>query len=113
VIWSGLAAASGYTLLCMLSIAAIAFTLGLLLPRGGEALAAAVAFIVAAAILNTQSALHAVAVVLPVHYWQNWVALFEPGGATGLGTGSLVQVATVVLCTTVSLTVLHRRDPAA
>ncbi|GIH19516.1 ABC transporter permease [Rugosimonospora africana] len=106
-------AASGYTLLCMLSIAAIAFTLGVLLPRGAEALAAAVAFVVAASILNGQSALHAVAVALPVHYWQNWVGLFEPGPAGGLGTGALVQLATVALCTAVSLAVLHRRDPAA
>ena len=106
-------AASGYTLLCMLSIAAITFTLGLLLPRGAEALGAAIAFVVAASILNGQSALHAVAVVLPVHYWQNWAGLFEPQGAKGLGTGSVVQIATVVLCTAVSLVVLRRRDPAA
>jgi ABC-type transport system involved in multi-copper enzyme maturation permease subunit len=106
-------AASGYTLLCMLSMAAIAFALGLLLPRGAEAVAAAVAFVVAASILNGQSALHAVAVVLPVHYWQNWVGLFEPDGATGLGTGILVQIATVVLCAAACLAVLRRRDPAA
>jgi len=30
--------AAGYTVLCMLAMAAIAFTLGLLLPRGAEAL---------------------------------------------------------------------------
>jgi ABC-type transport system involved in multi-copper enzyme maturation permease subunit len=106
-------AASGYTLLCMLSIAAIAFTLGLLLPRGAEALGASVAFIVAASILNGQSALHAVAVALPVHYWQDWVGLFEPGAATGLATGALVQVATVALCAVACLVVLRRRDPAA
>jgi ABC-type transport system involved in multi-copper enzyme maturation permease subunit len=106
-------AASGYSLLCMLSMAAIAFTLGLLLPRGAEALAAAVAFVVAASILNGQPALHAVAVALPVHYWQNWVGLFEPDRATGLGTGALVQVATVLLCAATCLAVLRRRDPAA
>ncbi|HEV7710113.1 MAG TPA: ABC transporter permease subunit [Asanoa sp.] len=106
-------AASGYTLLCMLAMAAIAFTLGLLLPRGAEAVAAAVGFVVAASILNGQSALHAVAVVLPVHYWQNWVGLFEPGGATGIGTGILVQLSTVTLCGAVCLLVLRRRDPAA
>ncbi len=106
-------AASGYTLLCMLSVAAIAFTLGLLLPRGAEALAASVAFIVAASILNGQSALRAVAVALPVHYWQNWVGLFEPDAATGLATGSLVQVATVAVCAAACLVVLRRRDPAA
>jgi ABC-type transport system involved in multi-copper enzyme maturation permease subunit len=106
-------AASGYTLLCMLSIAAIAFTLGLLLPRGAEALAASVAFIVAASILNGQSALHAVAVILPVHYWQNWVGLFVPGAAAGLAIGTLVQVATVAVCAAACLVVLRRRDPAA
>jgi ABC-type transport system involved in multi-copper enzyme maturation permease subunit len=106
-------AACGYTLLCMLSMAAIAFTLGLLLPRGAEAVAAAVAFVVAASILNGQPALHAVAVVLPVHYWQNWVALFEPDQATSIGTGILVQVATVALCAALCLAVLRRRDPAA
>ncbi|GAA5194055.1 hypothetical protein GCM10023322_57510 [Rugosimonospora acidiphila] len=105
--------ASGYTLLCMLSMAAIAFTLGLLLPHGAEALAAAVAFVVAASILNGQPALHALAVVLPVHYWQNWVGLFDPDGTANLTTGVLVQVATVVLCTAVSLAVARRRDPAA
>jgi ABC-type transport system involved in multi-copper enzyme maturation permease subunit len=106
-------AASGYTLACMLGMAAIAFTLGLLLPRGAEALAAAIAFVVAASILNGQPALHAVAVILPVHYWQNWVGLFEPNGASGLGVGILVQVATMVLCTASCLAVLRRRDPAA
>ena len=65
-------------LLCMLSIAAIAFALGLLLPRGAEALGAAIAFVVVASILNGQSALHAVAVVLPVHYWQNWPPCSPP-----------------------------------
>lgn len=106
-------AASGYTLLCMLSMAAIAFTLGLLLPRGAEAVATAVAFVVAASILNGQSALQTVAIVLPVHYWQNWVGLFEADRATRLGTGILVQVATVVLCVAVCLAGLRRRDPAA
>ncbi|MFJ9619442.1 ABC transporter permease [Streptomyces noursei] len=42
--------ATGYSLLCMLSIATIAFTLGLLLPRGVEALGAAVAFVIAASL---------------------------------------------------------------
>ncbi|GIF47276.1 ABC-2 type transport system permease protein [Asanoa ferruginea] len=106
-------AASGYTLLCMLSMAAIAFTLGLLLPRGAEAVAAAVAFVVAASILNGQPALHAVAVILPVHYWQNWVGLLESDHATGMGTGIVVQIATVAVCATACLLVLRRRDPAA
>ena len=106
-------AASGYTLLCMLSIAAIAFALGLLLPRGPEALGAAIAFVVAASILNAQSALHTVAVILPVHYWQNWTALFDPHGAAHLGTGTVAQIATIVVATGVASLVLARRDPAA
>src|SRR5689334_11235564 len=68
--------AVGYALLCLLAMAAIALTLGLLLPRGAEALAASVGFVVVASILNGQSGLHAVTVALPVHYWQNWVGLF-------------------------------------
>jgi hypothetical protein len=81
----------------------IAFALGLLLPRGAEALAAAVALVVAASILNGQSALHAVAVILPTHYWQNWVNVYDPGAATHFGVGIFVQVATVVVCTAVCL----------
>jgi ABC-2 type transport system permease protein len=107
------AQASGYVLMCMLSIAAIAFTLGLLLPRGAEAVAAAIAFVIAASILNAQTALHAIAVILPVHYWQSWTGLFEPGGAHGLGTGALVQLVTVAICAASSMTILRRRDPAA
>jgi len=38
-------AATGYTLLCLLAMAAIALVLGLLLPRGAEALAVAIAFV--------------------------------------------------------------------
>src|SRR4051812_8466485 len=81
-------AAIGYTLLCMLAMAAIAFTLGLLLPRGAEALACAVGFVVLASIINGQHALHAVAAVLPVRYWQNWVGLFDPAGADDLALGA-------------------------
>jgi len=105
-------AASGYTLLCMLAMAAIAFTLGLLLPRGAEALAAAVAFVVAASILNGQPAMHPIAVVLPVHYWQDWLGLFESHGR-GLSTGAAIQIATIALCTAICAAVLQRRDPAA
>lgn len=106
-------AASGYTVLCMLSIAAIAFALGLLLPRGAEALGAAIAFVVAASILNAQSALHTIAVILPVHYWQNWTALFDPRGTANLGTGVVSEIATIVVATGVAVLVLLRRDPAA
>jgi ABC-2 type transport system permease protein len=105
--------AAGYTLLCMLAMAAIAFTLGLLLPRGAEALAVAIAFVVIASILNGQGALHAIAVVLPVHYWQNWVGVFDPAGATGMGLGTVVQLATIALCVAGSWVILRFRDPAA
>jgi ABC-type transport system involved in multi-copper enzyme maturation permease subunit len=105
--------AAGYTSLCMLAMAAIAFTLGLALPRGAEALAVAIAFVVVASIVNGQGALHALAVVLPVHYWQDWVGLFDPAGATGMGVGTLVQVATIVFCVAVCSIILRRRDPAA
>jgi ABC-2 type transport system permease protein len=107
------AEAIGYTLLCMLAMAAIAFALGVVLPRGVEALGAAIAFVVCASIVNAQSSLHAVAVVLPVHYWQAWTALFDPGGRPGLVVGALVQVATIAVCAGVSLAVLRHRDPAA
>ncbi|MDL4816607.1 ABC transporter permease subunit [Actinomadura opuntiae] len=105
--------ASGYTLLCMLSIGFIAFALGLWLPRGAEALGAAVAFVVVASILNGQSALRSVQVVLPVHYWQDWTHLFDAHGTAHLGTGVACQVATIALAAGASAVVLLRRDPAA
>jgi ABC-2 type transport system permease protein len=73
----------------------------------------AIAFVVIASILNGQDALHAIAVVLPVHYWQNWVGLFDPAGATGMGLGAAVQLATVALCVAACWMILRRRDPAA
>ena len=106
-------AATGYELLCLLAMAAIALALGLLLPRGAEALAAAVAFVVVASILNGQAAPHAVAVALPVHYWQNWVGLFDPAGASGLGLGAAVQLLWIAGCVAASWLILRRRDPAA
>ncbi len=105
--------AVGYLLLCMFAMAAVAFTLGLLLPRGAEALAAAIGFVVVASVLNGQSGLHGLAVVLPVHYWQNWVGLFDPAGATGLGVGTAVQLAWTAGCVAASWLILRRRDPAA
>ncbi|MFC5183583.1 ABC transporter permease [Actinomadura harenae] len=105
--------ATGYTLLCMLSIATIAFAFGLLLPRGAEALGASLAFVVIATILNQQSSLHRLAAVLPVHYWQSWTALFSPSGTAPLATGALCQLITIALATTLAFAVLHRRDPAA
>jgi ABC-type transport system involved in multi-copper enzyme maturation permease subunit len=106
-------AAVGYTLICMSAMAAIAFTLGLLLPRGAEALAVSIGFVVVASILNGQSALHRVSVALPVHYWQNWVGLFDPAGADALGRGMLVQLAWIAGCAAASWLILRRRDPAA
>lgn len=106
-------AASGYTYLCMLSIAAIALALGLLLPRGAEALGAAVAFVVVASILNAQSALHTVTVILPVHYWQDWTGLFDAAGGAHLGIGAVAQITTIALATGIAVLVLMRRDPAA
>ncbi|QLQ36556.1 ABC transporter permease subunit [Micromonospora robiginosa] len=106
-------AATGYTLLCMLAMAAIAFTLGLVLPRGAEALAVAVGFVVLASIINGQPALPAVAAVLPVHYWQDWVGLFDPAGVTDLALGVVVQLAAIVVCTVTGWLVLRHRDPAA
>ncbi|MFB7507551.1 ABC transporter permease [Streptomyces broussonetiae] len=105
--------ATGYCLLCMLSIATIAFTLGLLLPRGVEALGAAVAFVIAASLFNGSHTLHPVQLVLPMHYWQDWTHLFDPSGTAHLGTGILVQTATSALATCAAVLVLLRRDPAA
>lgn len=106
-------AATGYTVLCMLSVAAIAFALGLLLPRGAEALGTTVAFVVAASILNGQSALHTVTALLPVHYWEDWTRLFDPSGTAHLATGVVAQAATIALATGIAVLVLLRRDPAA
>ncbi|MGW1916866.1 ABC transporter permease [Streptomyces sp. NPDC002076] len=105
--------ATGYCLLCMLSIATIAFALGLLLPRGIEALGTTVAFLIAASLFNGSRTLHALQAVLPVHYWRNWTHLFDPAGTAGLGTGIVVQIAAIVLATCVAVLVLLRRDPAA
>lgn len=107
------AAASAYTLLCMLSIAVLAFALGVLLPRGAEALAASVAVVIVASILNGQSHLHALTVILPMHYWQDWTRLFEHPHATHLLGGILDQLATIALFAALALVVLLRRDPAA
>jgi ABC-2 type transport system permease protein len=106
-------AAVAYTLLCMLGVAAVALALGVLLPRGAEALGCAVAFVVVASMINAQSPLHAVAVVLPVHYWQDWTALFDPHATAHLGGGVVAQLATVLVAAGVTALVLRRRDPAA
>lgn len=105
--------AGGYTTLCMLSIAAIALALGLLLPKGIEALAASVGFVIVASILNDQPALHALAVILPVHYWQNWTHLFDPGGVAHLVGGVVDQLATIAVFIGLAILGLLWRDPAA
>ncbi|MGW2649716.1 ABC transporter permease [Streptomyces sp. NPDC001393] len=105
--------ATGYCLLCMLSIATIAFALGLLLPRGIEALGAAVAFVIAGSLFNGSRTLHVVQVALPMHYWQDWNHLFDSTGNAHLGTGIVVQIATSALATCAAALVLLRRDPAA
>ncbi|MEV0843732.1 ABC transporter permease [Actinocatenispora sera] len=105
--------ACGYNVLCMLSVATIAFALGILLPRGAEALGAAVAFVIAASILHGTTVLRSVQEVLPVHYWQLWTPLFDRAGAAHLGTGVLVQLGTIVVAVCVALLALLRRDPAA
>jgi len=61
---------------------------------------------VLATILDAQGALHKITVILPVHYWQNWVALFDPSGAAHLGPGAAVQVATIELCVAACWTIL-------
>jgi ABC-2 type transport system permease protein len=104
-------AAGGYTLLCMLSIGAIALALGLLLPHGAEALGASLALVIAGSILSAHR--HDLAAILPMYYWQDWAALFEPAGAAHLGTGIAVQAAAITAAVGVSVLVLLRRDPAA
>lgn len=107
-----LLAATGYTILCMLSIAAIAFALGIALPRGAEALGIAIAFVILASILDGQPHLHGVAVILPTHYWQNWTHLLD-GTRSNLVNGIIDQLATIAVATAAAVLVLRRRDPAA
>jgi len=105
--------AIGYILLSMLSIAAIAFALGLMLPRGAEALTVAIGFVIVANMLDGANFLADVRKALSVHYWQDWMDLFEPGGPAHLATGVTVQLATIVAAVGVSALVLLRREPAA
>ncbi|GAA3302650.1 ABC transporter permease [Dactylosporangium vinaceum] len=117
-------AATAYLTLCMLSIAAIAFALGVLLPRGAEAVAITIGFLVAASILNGQAdpdggVLHTIAVALPVHYWQSWPQLLERAGSPdvtslpSMATGAVAQVATIAVSVALAVLVLRHRDPAA
>ena len=95
--------------LCMLSIGAISFAFGLMLPRGPEALAASVAFVVVASILNGQSQFDR---ILNVHYWQDWNQLLE-GGSPDLLGGVLAQLGWIIGAALAAALVLSRRDPAA
>jgi len=106
-------AASGYTLLCMLSMAAIAFTLSLLLPRSAEALGASLAFLIVASILNGHSSLRLLNSLLPVHYWQLWTSLFDATHSAGLPAGIVTQLAWIILMSAAAVVVVLRRDPAA
>jgi ABC-2 type transport system permease protein len=103
--------AGGYTLLCMLSIGAIALALGLLLPHGAEALGASLALVIAGSILSAHQ--HGLAALLPMYYWQDWDALFSPRGTAHLGTGVAAQSAAIAAAAALSALVLLRRDPAA
>lgn len=113
-VWAALGAA-GYLTACLLSLGSIALALGLLLPRPVEALGVSIAFLIGSAILNNVPPLHALAVVLPVHYWMRWTLLFHEGaGDSGaILLGLAVQVATVAIVMTAAYALLSRRDPAA
>ncbi|MEU9867915.1 hypothetical protein AB0C87_08705 [Actinomadura sp. NPDC048021] len=63
--------------------------------------------------LNGQSSLRAFAMILPVHYWQDWADLFTPAGTARLGTGIALQIATIALPAGIAVLWLWRRDPAA
>jgi hypothetical protein len=95
----------------MLSVAVIALALGLLLPHGAEALGASIAFVIVGSILSAHQ--HALAVILPMHYWQDWTTLFGPAGTAHLGAGVTSQAAAIVVAIAASGLVLLRRDPAA
>ncbi|MCR6493619.1 ABC transporter permease [Cellulomonas sp. P24] len=111
--WATLGAGA-YLAVCLLSLGSIALALGLLLPRSVEALGISVAFLIGSVMIENVRALHAVAVVLPEHYWMRWTQLFHAGGGSGgLALGVVVQAATVVVAMSIAWVVLHRRDPAA
>jgi ABC-2 type transport system permease protein len=109
---AGMIEATLYVTICALSMATVAFALGLLLPGPAEALAASVVLVVVSNILDGQRSLHALDDALPVHYWDRWTHLLA-GGSAGLGTGVAVQVAWVLGALAVAALVLVRRDPAA
>lgn len=107
--------AGAYVGICLLSLGSIALALGLLLPRPVEALGISTAFLIGSALIEQVRPLHAVAVVLPVHYWMRWTQLFQGGGAgsSGLFVGLAVQAATIAVALAGALILLRRRDPAA
>lgn len=104
--------ASGYLTICLLSVGSIALALGLLLPRSVEALGISVAFLVGSAVLDGVRPLHAIVVLLPVHYWLRWTQLFD-GGGSGLMPGLVAQAAAIAVALTAAWALLSRRDPAA
>lgn len=110
----GVLAAGGYVIVCLLSAGSIALALGLLLPRSAEALGITIAFVVGSALLDNVRSLHAIVVILPVHYWLRWTSLFGGGGGGGgLALGLAVQAATVAVVMAAAYAILARRDPAA
>jgi ABC-2 type transport system permease protein len=108
----GVLEASGYVMVCLLSIGTIALALGLLLPRSAEALGITLAFLVGSAIINSVKAVHDLVVILPVYYWQRYTDLFQ-GRDGGIALGLAVQAATVVVVMVAAYAILARRDPAA
>lgn len=108
----GVLEAGGYVIVCLLSVGSIALALGLLLPRSAEALGITIAFVVGSALLDNVKSLHAIIVLLPVHYWLRWTSLFHTGGG-GLVLGLAVQAATVAVVMAAAYAILARRDPAA
>jgi ABC-type transport system involved in multi-copper enzyme maturation permease subunit len=108
-----LAMAIGYVTVCALCIGTVAFALGLILPGSTEAFGVSIAAVVGSSIVDGQPALHRLTVVLPVHYWQRWTALFDGEGGHGMALGLAVQVGAIVASVSAAWAVLARRDPAA
>jgi hypothetical protein len=77
-----------------------------------EALGISVAFLVGSALLDGVRPMHAIVVLLPVHYWLRWTQLFD-GGGSGLLAGIAAQAAAMAVVLTASCAILSRRDPAA
>lgn len=107
-----MAGAGAYVIVCTLSVATVAFALGLLLPGPAEAVAASVVLVVASSIVDGQTSLHVLASVLPVHYWTRWTALLE-GGPSGLLEGVAVQAVWTAGTLALAWALLARRDPIA